>query len=385
MQTSQILRDCLKYMVEHDGSDLYFTSDAPPSIKVYGKIQPVNDRPFGPGEIAQIAHAIMNEQQRDTFNLTPEMNLALSDPDIGRFRVNIFQQRSEVGMVIRHIKSEIPDIDDLGIPKIVRELALEKNGLVLFVGGTNTGKSTSLAALINHRNNTSAGHIITVEDPIEYIHPHKKSLVNQREVGIDTECYADALKNTLRQSPDVILIGEINDMDTMRYAIQFSETGHLCFSTLHATNAHQALERIVNFFPQARREQLYFDLSLNLRAIISQRLVPSTDGKRVAAFEILTVSPFVKDLLQRGEIGEIAEAMQQSEEMGMQTFDQDLYKLYRNEKITLDDALNYATSRNNLRLKINLEEKNFQPTSSPKPPGFQAKAKPFSSPPFSNG
>lgn len=352
------LTNYLRYMVENEGSDLYLTVAAPPSVKIHGNMVSICSTPFACGEVDKIAQGIMSADQRHKFESRPEMNMALALPGVGRFRVNIFRQRAETGMVIRHIKSIIPSMDELGMPPMLKQLCLEKNGLLLFVGGTNTGKSTSLAALMDYRNTHCSGHIISVEDPIEYLHMHKKSIVNQREVGIDTDSYEDALRNTLRQAPDVILIGEINSRETMQHAITFSETGHLCLSTLHANNAHQALERIINFFSIEHRERRLLDLSLNLRAIISQRLIPSVQGKRVAAFEILLTTPLVKDYILRGSISEIDELISRSEEVGMQSFDNALYQLYTSGKITEDNALQYASSRNNLRLKINLENKN---------------------------
>ena len=352
------LNTYLRYLVDNEGSDLYLTVAAPPSVKINGQMMPIDTLAFACGEVDSIAQNIMTDAQRKIFAEHPEMNLALPVTGVGRFRVNIFRQRAETGMVIRHIKSDIPSIESLGLPPLVKQLCLEKNGLILFVGGTNTGKSTSLASLMDYRNTHCSGHIISVEDPIEYLHSHKKSIVNQREVGIDTDSYADALRNTLRQAPDVILIGEINSQETMQHAITFSETGHLCLSTLHANNAHQALERVINFFPIEHRERLLLDLSLNLRAIISQRLVPTVQGRRVAAFEILLTTPLVKDYLLRGAISEIDDVIGRSEDVGMQSFDEALYQLYTTGKISEDNALQYANSRNNLRLRINLGNKN---------------------------
>lgn len=348
------LQQCLQDMVKNEASDLYFTVGAPPSIKVYGELSRLNDNCLTEEVLQRYADDLMDEEQRSQFIQSPEMNLALDIDTIGRFRVNIFRQRGFPAMVIRHIKSVIPPMEQLGLPINIQQLALEKRGLILFVGGTNTGKSTSLAAMMDYRNQHSSGHIICVEDPIEYIHSHKKSIINQREIGMDTESYELALKNTLRQAPDVILIGEINSRETMQHAITFSETGHLCLSTLHANNAYQALERITNFFNLEHRERLYFDLSLNLKAIVCQRLIPSTDGKRVAAFEILLNTPFVSELLLRGDIHDIVDHMDKAENTGMQTFDMALYDLFHAGKITADNALQYANSRNNLRLKISL-------------------------------
>ena len=347
-------RDFLVLLAHGDGSDLFLTSGASPSGKFQGKIIPLEVGKLTPGRIRDIAYGIMNEKQRAEFEVKPEMNLAIQEKGIGRFRVNIFKQRNSVAMVVRNIKTDIPSMETLGLPPILKEVILSKRGLVLFVGGTGSGKSTSLAALIDHRNSTMDGHIITIEDPIEFVHPHKKSLVNQREVGVDTDSFEDALKNTLRQAPDVILIGEIRARETMEHAIAFAETGHLCLSTLHANNSNQALDRIINFFPEERRNQLLMDLSLNLRAFISQRLIPSIDGKRVAAIEILLGTPLVTDLIRKGDVHLIKEVMEKSEELGMQTFDAHLYHLYRQDKITIDEALRNADSTNNLKLRISL-------------------------------
>ena len=347
-------RDFLVLLAHGDGSDLFLTSGASPSGKFQGKIIPLEVGKLTPGRIRDIAYGIMNEKQRAEFEVKPEMNLAIQEKGIGRFRVNIFKQRNSVAMVVRNIKTDIPSMETLGLPPILKDVILSKRGLVLFVGGTGSGKSTSLAALIDHRNSTTDGHIITIEDPIEFVHPHKKSLVNQREVGVDTDSFEDALKNTLRQAPDVILIGEIRARETMEHAIAFAETGHLCLSTLHANNSNQALDRIINFFPEERRNQLLMDLSLNLRAFISQRLIPSIDGKRVAAIEILLGTPLVTDLIRKGDVHLIKEVMEKSEELGMQTFDAHLYHLYRQDKITIDEALRNADSTNNLKLRISL-------------------------------
>lgn len=350
-------KDYLKILATHDGSDIYLSAGAPPCAKFHGVLKPLENRVLTANDLKAIAYSTMNEEQIAEFERKPEMNLAISLTGIGRFRVNIFKQRSATSMVIRNIKTEIPNADGLGLPSILKDVILYKNGLVLFVGATGSGKSTSLAALIDHRNRNSSGHIITIEDPIEYIHPHRKSIINQREVGVDTDCYEDALKNTLRQAPDVILIGEIRDQEAMEHAIAFAETGHLCLSTLHANNANQALDRIINFFPESRRPQLLLDLSLNLRAFVSQRLIPTIDGKRTAAIEILLGTPLVCDLIQRGEVHAIKEIMEKSENLGMQTFDNALYKLYTAGSISMEEALRNADSPNNLRLKINLSKK----------------------------
>jgi twitching motility protein PilU len=346
----------LKLLVHKDGSDLYLTVGAPPAAKFQGKLTPIDNVVMTDEMIRDIAHSVMDEQQRHEFEHRPEMNLALSEEGVGRFRVNIFKQRNAYAMVVRNIKVKIPTTEELGLPETLKSVIMEKRGLVLFVGATGSGKSTSLAALIDHRNTNSAGHIITIEDPIEFVHPHKKSLVNQREVGVDTQTYEDALKNTLRQAPDVILIGEIRAQETMEHAIAFAETGHLCLSTLHANNSNQALDRIINFFPEERRNQLLMDLSLNLRAFISQRLVPTVDGKRAAAIEILLGTPLVADMIRKGEVHMIKEVMEKSEGVGMQTFDSHLIKMYHQGIITEEVAIKNADSANNVRLKISLSQ-----------------------------
>jgi twitching motility protein PilU len=351
------LKEYLKLMVAKDASDIYLTTGAPVTMRIMGTLTPIEKNSLAPGMTRRIANQIMDDEQKAEFDRVPEMNLALADPDIGRFRVNIFKQRNEVGLVIRNIKTVIPKIEELGLPPILTKLIMQKRGLVLFVGATGSGKSTSLAALIDYRNINCTGHIITIEDPIEYIHPHKRSLINQREVGVDTNSYGEALKNTLRQAPDVILIGEIRDRETMEHALTFAETGHLAISTLHANNANQAFDRIINFFPEDRRQQLLMDLSLNVRAIISQRLIPTLDGNRTAAVEILLGTPMISDLILKGEIGLIKDIMAKSEMVGMQTFDGALYKLYKQGRISLDEALRNADSQNNLRLRISLDEK----------------------------
>ena len=346
----------LKVLAEKDGSDLYLSTGALPSAKFNGVLTPLSKKAAPAGWVNALAQEIMNDDQRHEFEHKPEMNLAISEPGIGRFRVNIFKQRNEVSMVIRNIKAEIPDIEELGLPPVLKDVVMAKRGIILFVGGTGSGKSTSLAALIDYRNKNSKGHIITIEDPIEYVHQHKGCIVNQREVGVDTDSFEDALKNTLRQAPDVILIGEIRDQETMEHALAFAETGHLAISTLHANNANQALDRIINFFPEERHNQLLQDLSLNLRAFVSQRLIPTVDKKRCAAIEILLNSPRVEELIKKGEVSEIKEVMEKSERMGMCTFDSALLELYRKGKISMDEALKNADSENNLRLKIELGE-----------------------------
>ena len=349
-------KEYLRMLVQNDGSDLYLTVDAPPAAKFQGVLRPLEPIKLTRERLKEIAYGLMDFEQQKAFEHQPELNLAISEQGIGRFRINIFKQRNCFSLVIRNIKVEIPNADKLGLPEILKKTIMEKRGLILFIGGTGSGKSTSLAALIDHRNANSSGHIITIEDPIEYIHPHKKSLVNQREVGVDTLSYEDALKNTLRQAPDVILIGEIRSQETMEHALAFAETGHLCLSTLHANNSNQALDRIINFFPEERRNQLLLDLSLNLKAFVSQRLVPTLDGKRTAAIEILLGTQLVKDLIHKGDVHAIKEAMEKSENVGMQTFDSHLLRLFKEGIISLDEALANSDSPNNLKLKINLSE-----------------------------
>ncbi len=358
-------RSYLRTMVEQDASDLYMSSGAPMSAKIDGTLQPLEQGKLTPEQVKNVAYSIMNEEQIREFEHKPEMNLAISEDGIGRFRVNIFRQRNSISMVIRNIKTDIPDWKLLGLPEILTDVIMEKRGLVLFVGATGSGKSTSLASLIDYRNSNSAGHIITIEDPVEFVHSHKKSIVNQREVGVDTDSYEDALKNTLRQAPDVILIGEIRDQDTMEHALAFAETGHLAISTLHANNANQALDRIINFFPEERRNQLLLDLSLNLRAFVSQRLIKTIDGKRAAAVEILLGTPLVQDMIRRGDVHEIKEVMQKSENLGMQTFDRALYKLVEAGRIDTEEALKNADSPNNLRLSLSLNTDKVEKKTAP--------------------
>lgn len=350
------VKDLLMMMAKTKASDLYLTVDAPPMFRVEGVTQPYGEGKLAGHHTEEIAMSLMNERQKAIFAETMEMNLGVYYPDIGRYRVNIFRQRGFIGIVFRQIKIEIDTIDDLGLPQILKDISMTKRGLVLVVGGTGTGKSTTLAAMIDYRNTNSPGHIITIEDPIEFIHPHRKSIVSQRELGIDTLSYADALKNTLRQAPDVILIGEIRDKETMESAVTFAETGHLCLSTLHANNANQAIERIMNFFPPEKHDQIYFQLSLNLRAIISQRLVPTVDGKRAASIEILLDTPRIKDLIMKKRIDLLKEAMAEGTNEGMMTFDQSLYELYRQGRISYENAIAYADSANDLRLKIKIDE-----------------------------
>jgi len=348
------IEDFFRKMVEIEASDLYLTVAKPPMYRAEGKIEVGGDHPFTPEELGDIAQAIMNDKQKKEFTETMEMNMAMSLPAISRFRVNIFQQRGSVGMVIRRIKADVLSLEQMSLPPILGDIVMTKRGLVLVVGATGSGKSTSLAAMIDHRNTYEAGHIITIEDPIEFVHRHKQSIITQREVGFDTHSFQAALKNTLRQAPDVILIGEIRDTETMEAAITFAETGHLCLGTLHSNNANQAIERIMNFFPSERHPQIYLQLSLNLRSIVSQRLIPSVEGKRVAALEILMDTPRIKDLIKKGEVDTLKQAMEQGIQEGCQTFDQALFALYRDGIINLDQALINADSANNLRLKIKL-------------------------------
>ncbi|MCB1647431.1 MAG: PilT/PilU family type 4a pilus ATPase [Pseudomonadales bacterium] len=368
--------DCLRILVEKEGSDLYYSTGAPPSAKFYGTLNKLSDQPMKPGEIAKIADSVMTEEQRAQFASNPEMNLAISRPGLGRYRVNIFKQRNEVAMVIRRLGDTLPNYKDLGLPPVLPKLIMSKLGLILFVGGTGSGKSTSMAALIDYRNQNSKGHIITIEDPVEFTHPHKNCIVNQREVGSDTESFEEALANTLRQAPDVILIGEIRHQETMEHALAFAETGHLCLSTLHANNANQAMDRIINFFPEERHKQLLQDLSLNMRGIISQRLIPTIDGKRAAAIEILLGTPRAADLIAKGDVASLKELMEKSAEQGMQTFDMALFKLYKQGKISLEEALKNADSKNNLRLKITLDSKKGSDDDKPATGLVQKKAAP---------
>jgi twitching motility protein PilU len=346
----------LRILAKNDGSDLYLSTGAPPCAKFQGTLKPLATEPLKPGEIAAIAHAILDDEQRQQFAQELEMNLAVSIPGAGRFRINIFRQRNEVSIVARNITTEIPKFDDLRLPPVLKEVVNAKRGLILFVGGTGSGKSTSLAALIDHRNSSAGGHIITIEDPIEYVHRHKKCIVNQREVGVDTRSFHNALVNTLRQAPDVILIGEVRNRETMEHALAFAETGHLAISTLHANNANQALDRIVNLFPEERRPQLLMNLGQNLRAFVSQRLIPTVDGKRCAAVEVLLGTKTIEELIIKGEFESIKEIMSKSEALGMQTFDAALYKLYKEGRITMDEAIRNADSQNDVRLRIKLDQ-----------------------------
>lgn len=350
------IEELLKVMVEKDASDVYLTAGSRPACRVEGKTAPIAGEPLEPGDTERAAFSVMNEKQKAEFLAEKEMNLALYYPSIGRFRVNVFYQKGSISLVIRRIKLEIQTLDELGMPPVLKDITMTKRGMVLVVGATGCGKSTTLAAMIDHRNGSSSGHIITVEDPIEFVHNPKLSVVNQREVGLDTLSFHHALRNTLRQAPDVILVGEVRDTETMEAVINFAETGHLCLATLHANNANQSIERIMNFFPAERHEQIYLLLSLNLRAIISQRLIPTPDERRVAAMEILLDTPRVKDLIQKKRVGLLKEAMKQGGQEGMQTFDQAIYDYYTQGKITYETAIAYADSANDLRLRIKAED-----------------------------
>ncbi len=354
-QASKFVNDLLRLMVSRNGSDLFLTADFPPAIKVDGKVTKVSPQPLTGQHTVALARAVMNDKQATEFERTKECNFAISPAGIGRFRVNAFMQQGHVGLVCRTIPQTLPTIDTLNLPKVLKEIAMTKRGLVIFVGSTGSGKSTSLAAMVDWRNENSFGHIITIEDPVEFVHPHKNCIVTQREVGIDTDGWEQALKNTLRQAPDVILMGEIRDRETMEHAVAFAETGHLCMATLHANSANQALDRIINFFPEERRAQLLMDLSLNLRALVSQRLIPRQDNKgRHAVVEIMLNSPLISDLIFKGEVAEIKEIMKKSTNIGMQTFDQALFNAFEANLITLEDALRNADSLNDLRLQIKL-------------------------------
>ena len=351
------IKDILNEMVRIDASDVYLTVDLPPVYRTEGKTQAWEKAKKLTSEaVKKLAYSVMNDKQKKEFDETMEMNLAIFYPNLGRFRVNIFYQQSEIGIVIRQIKLNIKTVDQLGLPSILKDIVMTKRGLVLVVGGTGSGKSTTLAAMIDHRNSSSSGHIISVEDPIEYVHQHKMSVITQREIGIDTLSFANALKNTLRQAPDVILVGEIRDTETMESAITFADTGHLCLGTLHSNNADQAIERIINFFTSERHDQIYLLLSLNLRSIISQRLIPALDGKRVAAFEILLDTPRMKDLLLKKEVETLKEVMSKGNQEGMQTFDQAIFNLYKSKMISYENALAHADSTNDVRLRIKTEK-----------------------------
>src|ERR1700704_4954685 len=354
-QAVKFIHELLRAMVAKKASDLFISAGFPPAFKVDGKMTPVSNQSLTPQHTQELARSLMNDKQAQEFERTKECNFAINPPGIGRFRVNAFVQQQRVGIVLRTITTTIPKFEDLGLPPVLKDVAMTKRGLVIFVGGTGSDKSTSLAAMIGYRNENSYGHIITIEDPIEYVHDHKNCLITQREVGVDTDSWEAALKNTLRQAPDVILIGEIRERETMEHAIAFSETGHLCLGTLHANSANQALDRIINFFPEERRAQLLMDLSLNLKGLVSQRLLPRQEGKgRCAAVEIMLNSPLISDLIFKGEVHEIKEIMKRSRELGMQTFDQSLFDLYENQMVTYEDALRNADSVNDLRLQIKL-------------------------------
>ena len=354
-QASKFINDLLRLMISRNGSDLFLTADFPPAIKVDGKVTKVSPQPLTGAHTMALARAIMNDKQASDFERTKECNFAISPQGIGRFRCNAYVQQGNVGLVLRVIPQQLPSIDGLGLPQILKDVAMSKRGLVIFVGATGSGKSTSMAAMIDFRNENSYGHIITVEDPVEFVHPHKNCIVSQREIGIDTDGWGLALKNMMRQAPDVILMGEIRDRETMDHAVAFAETGHLCMATLHANSANQALDRIINFFPEERRAQLLMDLSLNLKALVSQRLLPRQEGKgRIAAVEIMLNSPLIADLIFKGEVVEIKELMKRSRELGMQTFDQSLFDLYEGNLVTYEDALRNADSLNDLRLQIKL-------------------------------
>jgi twitching motility protein PilU len=354
-QASKFVNDLLRLMISRNGSDLFLTADFPPAIKVDGKVTKVSPQPLTGQHTMALARAVMNDKQAAEFEKTKECNFAISPQGIGRFRCNAFVQMGHIGLVFRVIPQTLPTVDQLGLPKILKDIAMTKRGLVIMVGATGSGKSTSLAAMVDWRNEHSYGHIITVEDPVEFVHPHKNCIITQREVGIDTDGWEHALKNTLRQAPDVILMGEIRDRETMEHAVAFAETGHLCMATLHANSSNQALDRIINFFPEERRQQLLMDLSLNLKAIVSQRLLPREEGKgRIAAVEIMLNTPLVSDMIFKGEVGELKELMKRSRELGMQTFDQALFDLYEHRHVSYEDALRNADSVNDLRLQIKL-------------------------------
>jgi len=357
-QAVRLTQNLLRKMVEREGSDLFLTAGFPPAIKVDGAIHKATDTPLSPDQAAMMVRSIMNDRQIKDFDATKECNFAIAPQGIGRFRVSAFIQQGMVGAVLRTITTEIPTLEELDLPPILKDIVMNKRGLCIIVGGTGSGKSTTLAAMIGHRNENSRGHIVSIEDPIEYVHPHKGCVITQREVGVDTETWHAALKNTLRQAPDVILIGEIRDRETMEYGIQFAETGHLCLATLHANSANQALDRIINFFSEERRQQLLMDLSLNAKAFVSQRLVPREGGiGRIAAMEIMLNTPLIQDLIFKGEVGQIKEIMAKSTRLGMQTFDQALFSLYEDAAISYEEAMRNADSKNELRLRIKLESK----------------------------
>jgi twitching motility protein PilU len=357
-QASKFMHDLLRLMVSKNGSDLFLTADFPPAFKIDGRVQPISNVPLTAQHTLELARALMNDRQAADFESHLEVNFAISPTGIGRFRVNAFMQQGKVGIVLRTIKMEIPSLEELQLPGVLADLSLTKRGLIIVVGATGSGKSNTLAAMLGHRNEKTFGHIVTIEDPVEFVHPHKNCIITHREVGVDTESWGIALKNTLRQAPDVIMIGEIRDRDTMEHAVTFAETGHLCVATLHSNSANQALDRIINFFPEERRLQLLMDLSLNLKSIISQRLIPMSQGKgRVPAVEVLLNTPLVADLIFKGEVGLIKDLMKKSRELGMQTFDQALFDLFEAGKIEYEDALRNADSVNDLRLNVKLHSK----------------------------
>jgi twitching motility protein PilU len=357
-QATRLMQGLLKKLVEKGGSDLFITAGFPPAIKVDGEIHRAAEQPLTRDQSAVIVRAIMNDKQAREFDATKECNFAISPQGIGRFRVSAFIQQGAVGAVLRQIITQIPTVEELELPPTLKDVAMTKRGLVIVVGATGSGKSTTLAAMVGHRNANSRGHIVTIEDPVEYVHPHDRCVVTQREVGVDTESWFAALKNTLRQAPDVIMIGEIRDRETMEFGIQFAETGHLCLATLHANSANQALDRIINFFPEEKRDQLLMDMSLNVQAMISQRLLPREGGEgRIAAMEIMLKSPLISDLIFKGKVAEIKEVMAKSNRLGMKTFDQDLFDLYEAGKISYEEAMRNADSKNELRLRIKLEGK----------------------------
>lgn len=357
-QATELIHNLLRGMISKKASDLFITTGFPPAFKIDGKMTPVSSQALSMQHTQELARSIMNDRQASEFEATHECNFAISPHSIGRFRVNVFLQQQRVGMVLRTITTQIPDLDQMGMPPVLKDIVMTKRGLVIVVGGTGSGKSTTLAGMIGHRNKNSYGHIITIEDPVEYVHDHINSIITHREVGVDTESWHNALKNTLRQAPDVILIGEIRDHETMEYAVAFAETGHLCLATLHANSSNQALDRIINFFPEERRAQLLMDLSLNVKAFISQRLIPKKDGEgRVAAMEIMLNSPLIADMIFKGEVNQIKGIMAQSRELGMETFDGSLFSLYEAGKISYEEALRNADSVNDLRLRIKLESK----------------------------
>ena len=357
-QAIRLMHDLLRRMIERKGSDLFITAGFAPAIKIDGEIRPQSDKPLSAEQSATIVRAIMNDRQTREFDATKEANFAIAPPGIGRFRVSAFIQQGQSGCVLRTIQSKIPTIEELELPPILKDIVMSKRGLVIVVGATGSGKSTTLASMVGYRNEKTRGHIVTIEDPVEYVHPHRGCVVTHREVGVDTDSWHTALKNTLRQAPDVIMIGEIRDRDTMEYGIQFAETGHLVLATLHANSSNQALDRIINFFPEEKREQLLMDLSLNIRAMVSQRLIPreKTEG-RIAAMEIMLGTPLISDLIFRGEVAKIKEVMSRSNRLGMKTFDQALFDLYEAQQISYEEALRNADSKNELRLRIKLESK----------------------------